>query len=1214
MPNTLSRRGYSIPKEDLTDEELRTLRRKMSVKPFVLPGYGGQPKPFPVYAESPSRIYVPRHYGLKTYGTPAKATVGEYESIDVPFKGKLRPAQTLAVDAFLKQCPDDVSPESYSSHTKGGLLALHTGFGKCLGKDTPVMMYDGRIKMVQDIVVGDLIMGDDSTPRTVLSLSRGREMLYDVVPTKGEPYTVNESHILSLRCSHTSDKRVRKNPEKEDKRKKQRFMKGNIIDIEVSQFLRFSKSLRNHLLKGYRVPIDFPNIDVEIDPYILGYWLGDGHAQKASITSIEEPVISYFKKYALKLGLYFREEKYAGKCPSYHIHGAGKVKNSLLHKLRKYNLIQNKHIPHEFLCNSKHNRLQLLAGIIDSDGSQHRNGYDIIQKRENLLDDIIYLARTLGFAAYKTVCVKSCMYKGEKKTGTYYRTNIHGAGTELIPVKCPRKRARARLQIKNVLNYGIRLEKKGVGDYYGFEIDGNRRFVLGDCTVTHNTVCALNIVSQLKAKTLIVVHKTFLMNQWIERIKAFLPTARVGIIQQNRVETKDKDIVIAMLQSISMKEYPKHTFRSFGLSIFDECFPFPTGIHTDRGVMKIGSLFELWKLGKPLPQILSFNQTTKDFEYKAMTHAWRKIRTDLVKISMSKKKITCTPEHKILTVNGYVKASHLQRGDIVLCKYDTSHEATIIAPALNDDQTQIVYGSYLGDGHISFTNMERTRLKIMHGASQEEYCKWKAMMFNIHQVKLIQENGYSKKTAYSFYTKIFDLNNVFPRDSREVPDWLLEKLDPRGIAIWYMDDGSHFNGNQTSLHTNNFSKETHEKFVNKFKEYDIDCTIAITRKYYYLRFNKENARKLLQLIGPFLHKSMMYKSSLSPKENYTWNSRFLKYGTLKVSDIQSVENTGYGRCKTPYVYDIEVAENHNFIIGTKITSNGRKTYIDGPCVSNCHHLGAEVFSRCLSKVGCEFTMALSATPNRTDGLTKVFEWWLGPVVYEVTQRQNVSVNAIQITINDPAVPYSNEELTQFGKICMARMINNICNYEARTKFIVHLLGLLVRDGRTILVLSSRRQHLKDIYTLCNERKAGSVGFYVGGMKQDDLVKSESKNIILGTYNMAAEGLDIKQLNTIVFATPMTNVVQAVGRILRKVHPDIVPEIYDIVDNFSSFINQSIKRRRFYCKENYPVYCPPGIQSCEAACTAIDSLSALRIQKYSKRKKKKSIPKCLFLQE
>jgi len=1138
MPNTLSRRGYSIPKEDLTDEELRALRRTLSVKPFVLPGYGGKPKPFPVYAESPSRIYMPRHYGLDNYGVPAKAIVGEYDSIDVPFQGKLRPAQTLAVDAFLKQCPDDVSPESYSSHTKGGLLSLHTGFGKCLGKDTPVMMYDGRIKMVQDIVVGDLIMGDDSTPRTVQSLSRGREMLYDVVPTKGKPYTVNESHILSLRCSHTSD--------------------SGIVDMEVREFLKFPHDYRDKVFAGYRVPIEFSDTEVDISPYSLGCWLGNGNIDHDTATRI---------------------------CT--------------------YNIMENQAIPNVFLCNSREKRLQLLAGIIDSDSFRHNDGYDIIQKHEWLLKDIIFLARTLGFAAYASIC--------ESPLGTYYRTNIHGAGTELIPVKCPRKQANARRQIKNVLNYGICLQKKGVGDYYGFEIDGNRRFLLGDCTVTHNTVCALNIVSQLKAKTLIVVHKTFLMNQWIERIKAFLPTARVGIIQQNRVETKDKDIVIAMLQSISMKEYPKHTFRSFGLSIVDECFPFPTGIHTDLGVMKIGSLFELWKLGKPLPQILSFNQTTKDFEYKAMTHAWRKIRTDLVKISMSKKKITCTPEHKILTVNGYVKASHLQRGDIVICKYDTSHETTIIAPALNDDQTQIVYGSYLGDGHISFTNMERTRLKIMHGASQEEYCRWKAMMFNIHQVKLIQENGYSKKPAYSFHTKIFDLNNVIPRDTREVPDWLLEKLDPRGIAIWYMDDGSHRNGNETSLHTNNFSKETHEKFVNKFNEYDIDCTIAISRKYYYLRFNKENGRKLLQLIGPFLHKSMMYKSSFSPKENYTWNSRFLKYGTLKVSDIQSVENTGYGKCKTPYVYDIEVAGNHNFIIGTNITSNCRKTYIDGPCVSNCHHLGPEVFSRCLSKVGCEFTMGLSATPNRADGLTKVFEWWLGPVVYEVTQRQNVSVNAIQITIDDPAVPYSNEELTQFGKICMARMINNVCNYEARTKFIVHLLGLLVRDGRTILVLSSRRQHLKDIYTLCNEEKAGSVGFYVGGMKQEDLKKSESKDIILGTYNMAAEGLDIKQLNTVVFATPMTNVVQAVGRILRKRHPDIVPEIYDIVDNFSSFINQGIKRRRYYCREEYPVYCP-GIQSCETACTAIDSLDALRIQKYSKRKKKKSPQKCLFIQE
>lgn len=279
-------------------------------------------------------------------------------------------------------------------------------------------------------------------------------------------------------------------------------------------------------------------------------------------------------------------------------------------------------------------------------------------------------------------------------------------------------------------------------------------------------------------------------------------------------------------------------------------------------------------------------------------------------------------------------------------------------------------------------------------------------------------------------------------------------------------------------------------------------------------------------------------------------------------------------------------------------------------VDECHHLAAEVFSRCLSKIGSEYTLGLSGTPDRADGLSKVFEWWIGPILYQAKRPNDIKVNAIQLKINDKSRPYSTEELTLMGKVCMARMVNNICAYTERTQLIIQILRLLVNEGRTILVLSSRRKHLTDIYNLCTEQNVGTVGFYVGGMKQDDLVISETKQIILGTYNMAAEGLDIKQLNTILFATPMTNVVQAVGRILRKKHPNITPEIYDLVDNFSSFINQGVKRRRFYCSENYPVFCPE-ISTCTDAKT-LKSLSQLRIQKYSRKKNMNKKSKCLFL--
>jgi len=284
----------------------------------------------------------------------------------------------------------------------------------------------------------------------------------------------------------------------------------------------------------------------------------------------------------------------------------------------------------------------------------------------------------------------------------------------------------------------------------------------------------------------------------------------------------------------------------------------------------------------------------------------------------------------------------------------------------------------------------------------------------------------------------------------------------------------------------------------------------------------------------------------------------------------------------------------------------------GLCIiDEAHHLGAEVFSRCLPKIGCEFNLGLSATPQRSDGLTRVFKWWIGPIVYQLQKRESMPVNAIQLHINDPHKPYSKEELTVLGKVCMPRMVNNVCAYSKRTNFIVHLLKLLVKDGRTILVLSGRRQHLEDIYTTCIQREAGTVGFYVGGMKQKDLSESESKNIILGTYSMASEGLDIKQLNTILFASPMTNVVQAVGRILRKRH-DITPEIYDLVDNFSSFINQGVKRRRFYCRENYTVY-SPEIACCGDAIETICDLSQLRTNLFEqKRGRKPKERKCMFL--
>lgn len=548
----LGNKGYTILKSDLKVEQEKKIRDDLMITPKV---HGGpitnNQSSFPAYRESNNKMYVPHYYGIEHFGPPKKIKISNGEDIDLQFHGKLRENQETVVNTYLNHVS--------KSEAGGGLLELPCAYGKCLGIDTEILMYDGTIKKVQDVLKGDLLMGDDSTPRTVLSLARGREQMYKVETQKGDGYIVNESHILSLKCATNHSKA---------------FKKGTVVDMSVVDYLNLPKSFhgKGGVLYGYRVPINFSEVQMQqplpFDPYMIGYWLGDGTSRGSQISCQESTVLHYFahnlKKYNLHLTY---KSQYDYNICGNHVVG----NNVMLNTLRNLDLLQNKHIPLIYKCNSRENRLKLLAGLIDSDGHLIKNGgFEFTQKNERLMDDVIYLARSLGFSCDKKIKNTSWTYKGEKKYGTAFRMTIHGKGIEEIPTIVPRKKSPPRRQIKDVLNYRIKLTKLEVDDYYGFEIDGNRRFVLGDFTVTHNTILSLNIISQLKKKTFIIVHKEFLMNQWIERINQFLPSARVGKIQGQVIDIDNKDIVIGMLQSLSMKEYPANLFDCFGLTIIDE--------------------------------------------------------------------------------------------------------------------------------------------------------------------------------------------------------------------------------------------------------------------------------------------------------------------------------------------------------------------------------------------------------------------------------------------------------------------------------------------------------------------------------------------------------------------------------------------------------------------------------------------------------------------
>jgi len=365
------------------------------------------------------------------------------------------------------------------------VLAARPSMGKCFSKGTQILMYSGEVKAVEDIQVGDVLMGDDSTPRHVLSLANGREAMYWVRQNKAMDYRVNESHILSLKRSRTEGK----------------HSNGDVLNLPLTDYINSSTKFKNNY-KGYKVAVDFMEKPLLISPYFLGLWLGDGSSASPDITTPDKEIVDYLTDYAEQIGLDCNKKDYVMKdgttrCPTYSI--VSKEKKNLKTRftmtgaLRDVGVLNNKHIPDQYLINSRENRLQLLAGLIDSDGHYLKDSkmFEITQKIFCLAQKIKFLCDSLGYRTKLTAKRASI-----KKTGfecTVYRVQFSGNLDE-IPVKIARKKAVAWTSVRTWNQTGIKVEYDKVDDYYGFEIDGNHLFLLEDMTVVHNTAAMMRIV------------------------------------------------------------------------------------------------------------------------------------------------------------------------------------------------------------------------------------------------------------------------------------------------------------------------------------------------------------------------------------------------------------------------------------------------------------------------------------------------------------------------------------------------------------------------------------------------------------------------------------------------------------------------------------------------------------------------------------------------
>ena len=482
------------------------------------------------------------------------------------------------------------------------------------------------------------------------------------------------------------------------------------------------------------------------------------------------------------------------------------------------------------------------------------------------------------------------------------------------------------------------------------------------------TFLAIKLGSLLKKKMIVVVNKEFLLKQWKDAIQK-CSNASVGIIQKNKIDIENKDIVIAMLHSLSMKEYPEEIFKDFGFAVVDECFPYGQHINTSHGPMKIGQLYNMWERKHELPEILSFNEQLDKFEYKKMTYAWKKTTNKLIQFKFGDKIVKCTENHLFLTNNGWIKAQNIKVDDLI-------------------------------------------------------------------------------KGSNRFF------------------GWDYIKVSEKNI-----------------IHS----------------DHDID------------------------------------------------------------------------------VYDIEVEDNHNFLVNDDMITNIKD--ITGIIAHNCHHISSQTFSQALPKISCQYTLGLSATPIRKDGLTQVFLNYLGPIFHS-EKRCNINRVWIKFIEIKSSMPNFDIEIMKCtGTKDTGKMTTNISNFTTLNHLILEICRILVQNPdkpRKILILGARREQLEWLHEKWQElghlnynKKYATGGLYYGNKQMNKinywkmLEESAKCDILWGTNDIAKEGLDIPDLNTLILLSGGQDVEQAVGRILRKHHDTVPPTVIDLVYKCGNFAKHASNRRDYY---------------------------------------------------
>lgn len=491
---------------------------------------------------------------------------------------ELRPYQKEAVDAGLKFLT--------GRSKKPGIIVAPCG---CHAKGYGILMYDGTIKKVEDIVVRDRVMGDDGTPRTVLELHNGIDDMYEIRPLKGKPFIVNKGHIMSM--YRLKDKR-KDGP--------------SIEEVSIGEYIKFAPYHKTILKLRRPNGFDFEESkkNMPLDPYFLGLCLGDGSITSSlSITTQRQEIVEYLYSFVKQYNMYIRVAEKKGtnnKSKSYFLSkGCGRGGNPIINAIKDIGLYNrksgDKFIPIQYLTSNKENRYKLLAGFLDTDAYYNKSGkgYEYCSKSETMMKQFVLLCRSLGLLCSGYSCK---LVDGVK----YYRTGIYG-NLENIPVRVGIRKGANRIINKNPYVVGFKVEYVGKGEYYGFTTDGNHLYLDEQCFIHHNSGKSLiisKIAHEINRPTLVLQPSKEILEQNYAKAVSFgskptIYSASCGIKELSAM-------TYATLKSIK-KDVARLKDIGIDTLLIDECH---SGYSPEEG-----SEFMEFMNGFPEAKVLGFTAT-----------------------------------------------------------------------------------------------------------------------------------------------------------------------------------------------------------------------------------------------------------------------------------------------------------------------------------------------------------------------------------------------------------------------------------------------------------------------------------------------------------------------------------------------------------------------------------------------------------------------------